>query len=324
MRALSTIAGNTFMELLRQPVFLLLATAAPSFIIVLAALPYFGFGEDPKLVRDGALAVTLLTGLFGAVIGASASVGREIRGGTALAVLAKPVHRAEFLLGKYLGTAAAMGVLTACNLVATLLASRMAYDAYGDMDLLGTTLFFGAVAAAYGIGALANYFHHRNYVSNTFLWLVVMLGLVFVLLAFFIELPDPNSNRPKQVDWRLLPAGVLLLFAVFILSGLAVACATRLELVPSLVVCSLFFLAGLMSDHLLREAAEAGNLLARVGYAAIPNWQMFWLADAIAADEPLKGAWNYVAKSAVYLCGYLGATLTAAFLLFERRELGGE
>ena len=39
---------------------------------------------------------------------ASASVAREIRTGTALAVLAKPVGRAQFLLAKYVGLAAAL------------------------------------------------------------------------------------------------------------------------------------------------------------------------------------------------------------------------
>jgi len=45
----------------------------------------------------------LLAGLFGAVLSASASLAREIRSGTALAVLSKPIGRAQFLLAKYAG-----------------------------------------------------------------------------------------------------------------------------------------------------------------------------------------------------------------------------
>jgi len=44
-----------------------------------------------KLVKNTALAVMLLAGLLGAVLCASASLAREIRSGTALAVLSKPV-----------------------------------------------------------------------------------------------------------------------------------------------------------------------------------------------------------------------------------------
>src|SRR5213078_5105005 len=91
MRQLATIAANAFMELIRQPIFLLLMTTSAVFVVYLASLPYFGFEDDPKLVKDSVLAVMLLAGLLGAVLCASSSVSREIRSGTALAVLAKPV-----------------------------------------------------------------------------------------------------------------------------------------------------------------------------------------------------------------------------------------
>src|SRR2546430_3525183 len=126
MRAFFTIASNAFMELVRQPVFLLLMTCSAVFSVFLAAVPYFGFGDDPKLVKDSTLAVMLLSGLFGAVLNASASVAREVRFGTALAVLAKPVGRAQFLLAKYLGPAAAPHVLAAGNGLTPRLASRLA------------------------------------------------------------------------------------------------------------------------------------------------------------------------------------------------------
>ena len=96
------------MELVRQPVFLLLMTGSLLFEIFLAVPYYFAFGDEPKLVQNSALAVMLLAGLFGAVLCASSSLAREIRSGTALAVLSKPVGRARFLLAKYAGLAAAL------------------------------------------------------------------------------------------------------------------------------------------------------------------------------------------------------------------------
>src|SRR5580693_9255426 len=130
MRQFVTIAGNAFMELIRQPVFLLLMTLSSLFEVFLACVNYFGFGDEPKLVKNSALAVMLLAGLFGAVLSASASVAREIRSGTALAVLAKPVGRAQFVLAKYTGLALALTLLTYVNMIVALLTSRMAFDAY--------------------------------------------------------------------------------------------------------------------------------------------------------------------------------------------------
>src|SRR5438046_1057604 len=108
MRQFATIATNAFMELVRQPVFLLLMTATACFEIFLATPYYFAFGDEPKLVKNSTLAVMLLAGLFGAVMSASASLAREIRAGTALAVLSKPIGRAQFLLAKYAGLVVAL------------------------------------------------------------------------------------------------------------------------------------------------------------------------------------------------------------------------
>ena len=66
MRQFLTIATNAFMELIRQPVFLLLMTASVLFEIFLAVPYYFAFGEESKLVENETLAVMLLSGLLGA------------------------------------------------------------------------------------------------------------------------------------------------------------------------------------------------------------------------------------------------------------------
>src|SRR2546428_9185373 len=132
MRQFITIATNAFMELVRQPVFLLLMTCSAVFEIFLATPYYFAFGDEPKLVKNSTLAAMLLSGLLGAVLSASASLAREIRSGTALAVLSKPVGRAQFLLAKYAGLAVALMLLTCVNLIGALLARRLAFDAYGS------------------------------------------------------------------------------------------------------------------------------------------------------------------------------------------------
>src|SRR6202142_320417 len=161
MRQFGTIARNAFMELIRQPVFLLLMTTSALFEIFLACVNYFGFGDEPKLVKNSTLAVMLLAGLFGAVLSASASLAREIRTGTALAVLSKPVGRAQFLLAKYAGLAAALTLLTYVNMVGVLLASRMAFDAYGNTDVPALAIFGAGVALAYGLAGFSNFFLRR-------------------------------------------------------------------------------------------------------------------------------------------------------------------
>lgn len=321
MRQFTTIAINAFMELIRQPVFLLLMTASSLFCVFLASVPYFGFGDDPKLVKDSTLAVTLLSGLLGAVLCASSSLAREIRSGTALAVLSKPVGRASFLLAKYAGLAAALTVLTLVNLIACLLASRMAYDAYGDTDWLALAIFAGGIGLAYILGAFSNFFLHRPFVSDAVLSVVAMSVLAFLAISFF-DKGGKVQAFAAGVDWRVATAGLLVLFALWILASLALVCSTRLELISTLVICSAFFLVGLMSDFIYRKlggAPSGGPWYAEMLYAVLPNWQQFWMADALAVDRtiPLR----YIGPAFGYMLAYVGAALSLALVLFEDREL---
>jgi len=379
MRQFITIATNAFMELVRQPVFLLLMTSSAVFEIFLATPYYFAFGDEPKLVKNSTLAVMLLAGLFGAVLSASASLAREIRSGTALAVLSKPVSRTQFLLAKYTGLMAALALLTYVNLVAALIASQMAFDAYGKTDLAALGIFAAGVVAAYALGGFSNFFLRRPFVSDAVFALVVTVTLAaYVIIEFTTQMR--SAGETGAVDWRLVPAAVLILFALWILAGLALACSTRLDMIPTLTICSALFLIGTMSDYLfgrraepvwqhdlteevsstrwterqrtllkeivakydrdkngklepaerqtisaedearLRHAGLGGAWWASVLYTITPNWQLFWIADALAEGRSTF-QWGYVVKAFVYMAAYVGAALAAAIMLFQEREL---
>jgi ABC-type transport system involved in multi-copper enzyme maturation permease subunit len=319
MRQFVTIATNAFMELVRQPVFLLLMTSSAVFEIFLATPYYFAFGDEPKLVKNSTLAVMLLAGLFGAVLSASASLAREIRSGTALAVLSKPVGRAQFLLAKYAGLLLALTLLTYVNLISALLASRMAFDAYGSTDLFAVGVFALSLVIAYLMGGFTNFFLRRPFVSDAVFSLVVMATVAFVVINFYTKEGKPQEFA-TGVDWGMLTATVLILFALWILAGLALACSTRFDMIPTLAICSGFFLLGIMSDYLFGLRAQKGSWWASVLYTVTPNWQLFWFADAI---EMGKSAfhWGYVGEAFAYVVAYVGAALAVAIALFEDREL---
>jgi len=319
MRQFITIATNAFMELVRQPVFLLLMTCSAVFEIFLATPYYFAFGDEPKLVKNSTLAAMLLTGLLGAVLSASASLAREIRSGTALAVLSKPVGRAQFLLAKYAGLIAALTVLTYVNLVAALLASRMAFDAYGSTDLFAWGIFALSLVLAYLLGGFSNFFLRRPFVSDAVFLLMLVVPVGFIAINFYTKEGKPQAFA-TGVDWRIIPAAVLILFALWILAGLALACSTRLDIIPTLAICSALFLVGIMSDYLFGRPADRGSWWGSVLYTVTPNWQLFWIADALDTGKSTFH-WNYVGKAFAYVVAYVGAALAFAVVLFEDREL---
>jgi len=112
---------------------------------------------------------------------------------------------------------------------------------------------------------------------------------------------------------------VLILLALWVLAALALACSTRFEMIPTLAICTGVFILGLMSDYLFGQRAEQGEWWASLLYTLLPNWQLFWMADAL--DNQKSIPWSYVGRAMGYTGAYLGAALAAALILFEDREL---
>ena len=308
------------MEVAQQPIYLLLMAGSCFFCVFLSVVPYFGFGDDIQMVKTSTLAVMLVTGLFGAVLCASSSVAREIRTGTVLAVLSKPVGRARFLLGKYAGLSGALALLVFANLVACLLASRMAYDAYGSADTFSFALYcLGGLLAAFVVGGFLNYFLQLRFVITTVIAMVILTTAMSAIIFMSEPATTGASADPRLVDWRLISASVLILFAVLILTALALACSTRLELMPTLAVCSGVLFLGLMSDWLFLGRVDGGSWWASILYTVTPNWQNFWLADVLEGEGAIPT--RYIGQAFGYLVGYVGATLSVALWLFEDREL---
>jgi len=282
-------------------------------------------------------------------------------------------------VAKYVGLAVALGLLTYINLVAALLASRMAFDAYGSTDLFALGTFVGGLVLAYLLGGFSNFFLRRPFVSDAVFCLLVMASVAFVVISFFDKSGKAQAFA-TGVDWQMVPAAVLILFAIWMLAGLALACSTRLDMIPTLAVCSALFLVGIMSDYIfgrradpvwrydlkeesnsgrwngpqkallkqmadkydenrdgkiepaerlrlspgdkarMAQAGMGGSWWASVLYTVTPNWQLFWLADALEAGKNTF-LWGYVGKAFAYAAAYVGAALILAVLLFEEREL---
>jgi hypothetical protein len=204
-------------------------------------------------------------------------------------------------------------------MIAALLASRMAFDAYGSTDMFALGIFALGLVLAYLMGGFSNFFLRRPFVSDAVFALILTLTLAFIVINFFTKEAKPQAFA-TGVDWRLIPVTVLILFALWILAALALACSTRFDMIPTLAICSALFLLGIMSDYLFGRRAEGGSWWASVLYTLIPNWQLFWLADALDSGKSTFH-WGYVGKAFMYVACYVGASLAVASVLFEEREL---
>jgi ABC-type transport system involved in multi-copper enzyme maturation permease subunit len=100
---ISAIATNTFREAIRNKIlYILLAFAVVmiAFSLVLSAL---SIGQDKKIIQDvGLFSITF----FGVLIAIMVGIGliyNELDKRTIYVIISKPIHRYEFVLGKFMG-----------------------------------------------------------------------------------------------------------------------------------------------------------------------------------------------------------------------------
>ncbi len=98
------VALNTFTESVRQKVFSILLLVALVFIASALFFRQFNFGEQFKFVKDTCLGLISFFGCLIAIIAPAQMLPSEIENRTIYTLLAKPVRRVEFLLGKYFGS----------------------------------------------------------------------------------------------------------------------------------------------------------------------------------------------------------------------------
>lgn len=110
-RRVRAVAGNTFLEAVRQKVFAVLLIFA---LVLLGGANYFAefsFQEQFKFLKDLGYATISLTGLLVGLLGAAQLIPAEIERRTILTALCRPLRRWEFVAGKYLGLVCLLGVM---------------------------------------------------------------------------------------------------------------------------------------------------------------------------------------------------------------------
>jgi len=100
---IKAIALNTFKETIRDRILYLLLFFAAVFIIFSRVLALLTVGDRIKIIEDVGLASLSLFGVLMAIVMGTSLVHKEIDKKTIYSLLSKPIHRFQFLLGKFLG-----------------------------------------------------------------------------------------------------------------------------------------------------------------------------------------------------------------------------
>lgn len=294
-RALAGIALNTIRETFRQPFYFLLMGVTIAALLVALLFPFFTFGYDTDMYKDLGLSFILVFMLVAGVTAAATGVAREVEDRTAQTILSKALGRWQFVVGKYLGVLAAVGVAIA--LVGVVFAAAVYY--YVALDAARG----GGRGVPMGIGYEVEAFRALQW--NQALTVTPGIVLVFLQVAVISALATALSTRLSVL------ASVAVSLAMFVIGHLTV------------------FLEGGM-----RAADETVRGLTWGLLAAVPFLEIFNLNQKLSHTvlAPLEvgtpgaaawsAVWGYVGWASLYALAYVGFAVGLGVVLFRRRALG--
>jgi ABC-type transport system involved in multi-copper enzyme maturation permease subunit len=284
---LLTIAKNTFIESVRQPVLFLLVMLSGIFQLFNTWNTGFAMGQeetgritgDNKLLLDIGLATIFVIGTLLAGFIATAVMSREIENKTVLTVVSKPVSRWVLVLGKYAGVAGAIIAAVIIMIVFLLMGIRHGVMSTAGDDLDGPVLLFTltAVFLSLALAGWCNYFYGWNFPQTAVALLVPLL-----LLAYFLVLLISPRWKLQSIFHDLNPqvlmAAASLGMALLVLTAVATAASTRLGQVMTIVVCCAVFVGALLSNHFIGRYVFNNTTLGVI--------------SRVAADDPERALFN--------------------------------
>jgi Cu-processing system permease protein len=247
------IARNTAREVVRERVVLVLALFGAGLVGGSQVLSPLALGEGQKVVTDFGLAGSALLATLLAVFLGATLLHKELERRTIYSMVAKPIRRAEFLLGKFLGLWVTSGLLLAAMTAMVLLLLAVAYH---DLPWV---------------------------IVGSFVLTLVELGIVTALVVFFSSFTTPGLTA--------------LFTAASIVAG---------QFAEDL----LYF-----SRHGASPAIAAAT---QAFYWILPHFALFNARGVVVHGQAVPSGWLLFAT--VYGLLYVGALVTAAGAIFERRE----
>jgi ABC-2 type transport system permease protein len=318
---LFSIAKNTFVEIIRQPVFAVIIAAAVFLFFISPSLTMYSMDDDNKFLRELGLSTLFIAGLFIAIFAASAAITEEIETKTIITTLSKPVPRPLFILGKFIGVIAAVILAHYILTIALIMSIRhgVMSTASDTHDMTVLTCAGISIGLALIITTFLNYSYDFKFTSTAII-LISILATFSIVFLFFIDKEwkfFPARNGFNMFD---VYASILLLMALFVITAAAIMFSTRFNVLVTLSSCVGLFLLGLVSDYVFGRLADA-HLWAKIGKIIIPSLQVFWISDAIY-EEGVHVTASYILSCGIYSLIYTSAFIFLSIALFQRRQVG--
>lgn len=202
---IQAVALNTFREAVRDRILYSVLAFALLLIAASAILASLSIGQEGKIVKDLGLASSSLFGTFIAIFLGIGLVSREIERRTIYAIIAKPIHRFQFLLGKYIGLVLTL-LVTVGVMVLLVIGLAWAVDGHWTPGLLAAAgLDFLTLMIVTAVAILFSTFSTPT-LSAIFTLAIFVIGRLSGDLRWFAEqFAGPGLRGAIQVLYLILP-----------------------------------------------------------------------------------------------------------------------
>ena len=275
------IGLNTFTESMRQKVFNILLVFALVAIGSASFFTEFTFSVQLKFIKDFCLGAMSVFGTLIAIVGTAQLLPSELENRTIYTILAKPVRRMEFILGKYTGAA--------------------------------MLLFLSVLVMSVMTGVVLKFKEARLIADAR---QVVQESVSPEDRA--IAGQDLAQIQAETRDTDMVKAVILVFVKLSLLAAITLLISTMsTSMIFTVAVAFMVFFAG----HLRSTAAEAWaqHKLWLALLAIIPDLSAFNVADDINLGNLIP--WQHVGLVAVDGLGRIVMILVATHLIFEKREI---
>lgn len=316
----SAIASNTFLELVRLKVFYFLLIFALVLIGSSAFMINFTFQEQFQVLKDVSLgAMSIFTWLL-SMLATAMLLPKDIEDRTLYTILAKPVPRFEYLIGK-------LGGVLALLLVSTVVMSAL----FLSVLKLRESIEIGRVYAEFGDGPAA----------------VEMATPGTQPEGAATPNQDPAAQKQAQeqqekdwlarrqaavseikastFSWSLLPAIVAIYLKAALFASLTLLISTFASswIFTIVTAVAVYFIGSIQS--IAREywsssdVSPLTDIFLKLVVLVFPDLQLFNLVDDIVAGNVISTI--VFAKTAVLGCIYVLVYLFLAYFIFSNKEL---
>lgn len=205
MRSILTIARNAFLESVRDKVLYNLVFFAIGLILFSLLLGEWSVFAKEAVIKDFTLAVMSIVGLLMAIFVGIGLIQKEIQRKTVLTLLAKPLPRWHFIVGKYLGLllvlAVNLAVMTLCffvvlNLVGGKVQPRLLLAIYLIFMEMAVVVAAALLFSAFSTPTLSALFTLGVYVAGH------LAGDILNHLDFVRRFGERLPGSPAISEWQ--------------------------------------------------------------------------------------------------------------------------